>query len=396
MTAYSQEELERLLIGSLLVKGTNCVVASKYITARDFMFPASRDCFTVACELQAKSNPVNVQSVCLEAGVEYASYLAGALDVGIASNCERISKEIADSASKRRLAIALSGIQDGIESNLVDTTLHNIHEAYKSETRGGEDDGEIKVLVHEFSNIGAEGGGFNTGFDNFDCVDVTYDEGFLVAIGGYTSTGKSAFAIEQINRVEDKCAVVLFSTEMTRPQIISRLLAQLTGFSSKMILKGRIHDERLDKAKKYLSERKLIIYDKLREFSDIANEVRSLNMQGKCNLYIVDYIQNVRHGLLSGFPLSDTVAKEFQALNLDERVTGVMLSQISNQQFRDDSGGVEFKGGGTLGECCDIGLWLSKSKQEENAILCEMRKNRHGMRRDFLLHFNKNYSQLLE
>ena len=123
---YTQEELESLLIGSILTKSTNTVVASKYIKDDDLMFPASVACFKAACELQRKSEPVNIQSVCMAAGAEYSSYLAKALDEGMSSNCERIAKEIAECASKRRISMAARSIFQNIESAPLEVTLHDL------------------------------------------------------------------------------------------------------------------------------------------------------------------------------------------------------------------------------------------------------------------------------
>jgi len=392
-----REEIEQIFIGSIICKPDNlAVVKDLSLSTREGI--AS---YAAAVWLYERNNPVNIQSLAMKAGLEYAGWINEAADVGVGKNSLYIANLIKERDSKRRIITGLNQIAESIEISDVQTTLDNIRDLYGSELIDGNESGTIAESMTEFEeqvekykiagNIGID-----TGFCKWQNAYITYEPGHLIAIGGFTSVGKTATALEFVGRLGRNNGIAIFSMEMTKPQIISRMLSRLTGYSSRLILAGKINDTALKKAKRYLESQPLHIFRKTRNWSEISNACRVLKMKGQLDIAFFDYQQNIGAPGRSTHDKMEYISRSSQDLVQDLEITGVMLSQISLQQSRDDSGNPEFKGGGGLAECADIALHLSRPKSNDHELLVEMRKNRHGPKINLLLEYQSNYTRLEE
>lgn len=401
--SYSQEELEKLLIGSILVDSES--LAGGCVDIRDIKTEPALDCYNAADRLFRERRPVNIQTVVMEAGIKYASYLAGAYDKGLKSNFRPISEEIKKRAVINRLSAGVRLISERLARSEPDEVINSLRDLYNSEIINGAETGTIDEALAEFDKqsdkYAAVGNiGVTTGFTKWDDSLITYEPGHLWVMGGFTSVGKTAASLEFTGRIGANKGLAIFSLEMTKPQIISRMLSRETGYSSRFILAGKLNDkkniEEIARAKQRLASKPLFIFRRCREWSHIVNACRMLKMQGLLDCAIFDYAQNIKTAGGSKFEQADNLARGAQDLVQDLEITGIMLSQISQQQNRDDSGSAEFKGGGGLAEVADIALHLSRPSKTSPELLVEMRKNRHGPRVDLLLEYQDHYTRLEE
>jgi replicative DNA helicase len=314
-----------------------------------------------------------------------------------------ISEKLAEYGRRRRLAQKVKAI-----NNIGDTdsgiVLDELKDIYTSELPASNESGDMKACFSGFDqrvkeNMAHGTLGIPTGFDKFDDLDIDYEPGHCWAYGGYTNVGKTALMIEQIIRIfeagGDIPKMSIHSTEMKRHQLIARLLAGMTGISHKLILRGK-PSQSIDHARHVIFKSGLKIYDINRDFDVFCNQCRKDKLQDGLDLVWADYLQNFKRKGLKGYDLMSELGKDSLALPQELDMTLFMLSQISTSEFKEDSGGLAFKGAGELGESCDIGLWLSRSKTVEYGMLVEHRKNRHGGKKDFVLKFQPNSNRLSE
>jgi len=231
--------------------------------------------------------------------------------------------------------------------------------------------------------------------------------GHFWVIGGFSSTGKSAFAcniaLDAMQYPNKHIAVV--SAEMTQEQYMIRMLSILSGVPQQQI-QGRVTiglplQEQLNHAKESLSGSNLYVYDNLYKMSQIRTELTRLKNQKGLDLFILDYIQNVS---VSGDEVSDAreVALECQRIAKDLSCTVVAFSQLSNAQAKYEMEGGDdnyysLKGHGSIRDAADVVLTLHRDRaKQSSALKVKFRKNRHGPMSDFTCGMNLTTGQIRE
>ena len=223
--------------------------------------------------------------------------------------------------------------------------------------------------------------------------------GHFWVIGGFSSTGKSAFAANMVLDIFKKAdqKVAIISAEMTQEQYAIRLLAIRSGIPQQQIasritigIDGR---EKLLRAREHIAEQDLFIYDNLYRLPQIRTEMQRLKNQKGLDVMVLDYIQNVS---VTGDEVKDAreVALECQRLAKDLQCTVIAFSQVSNAQAKFDiEGGDEdfysFKGHGAIRDAADVAIMLKRNRTAQSSMLkVDIKKNRHGPISKFLCDFN--------
>lgn len=404
MSIYTQQELELLFIGSIFADGNNVIYGMDVISQGDLTTTPAIKIWEASQSLFKNKTEITIQSIVIEVGTkDFLGFISQAVDCGSKYNCQMIAGELAENGRVRRLTSKINSLSN-IGHKDSETLLEELKDAYSSELKTGGEKGDIESCFFDFDervklNINNGTLGISTGFDVFSNLDIDYEPGHCWAYGGYTNVGKTAFMIEQIVRIlepgGDIPKMAIHSTEMKRHQLLARLLAGMTGVGHKLILRGK-STQSIEQAKGVLLRSGLKIYDVNRDFDVFCNQCRKDKLQDGLDLVWADYLQNFKRKGLRGYELMSDLGKDSLALPQELDMTLFMLSQISTSEFKEDSGGLAFKGAGELGESCDIGLWLSRCKTKENSILVEHRKNRHGQKEDFVMEFQPNSNRLFE
>lgn len=222
--------------------------------------------------------------------------------------------------------------------------------------------------------------------------------GHFWVVGGFSSTGKSAFASNVVvDALTGGNTVAIISAEMTQEQYVMRMLSILSGVPLRDIQSrvtiGLDSHSMLVQAKQTLSRSKLYVYDNLYRMPKIRTEMTRLDSQQGLDLLVLDYIQNVS---VTGDEVSDAreVALECQRIAKDLSCTVLAFSQLSNAQAQYEiSGGDDnyysLKGHGSIRDAADVVLTLHRDRAHQSSLLkVKFRKNRHGPISDFVCRFN--------
>jgi replicative DNA helicase len=218
--------------------------------------------------------------------------------------------------------------------------------------------------------------------------------GHFWVVGGFSSTGKSAFAcnvaLDAMLAPHKRIAIV--SAEMTQEQYIIRMMSILSGVPQNDIRNnvtiGLDKQKALHDAEDLLSRSNLYVYEDIYTMPKIRAEMQRLKNRDGLDLFILDYIQNVS---VTGDEVSDAreVALECQRLAKDLDCTVFALSQLSNAQAKYElEGGDEnyysLKGHGAIRDAADEILTLHRDRKNQSPVLkVKWRKNRHGPMSDF-------------
>lgn len=214
--------------------------------------------------------------------------------------------------------------------------------------------------------------------------------GHLWVIGGFSSTGKSAVAVNFLVDVlsAGKSAMVI-SPEMTQEQYIIRLLSALSMVPQRHIRDRLPTDldtaERLRRAEQGLERANLRIYDYIYRIAEVRSQATAMQETQGLDVLVIDFIQLLRAST-GDYSFGDMteVILELQQLAKDLRCTVIAFSQVSNEMAKWDSQGGDdnfyaFKGSGAIKDAADFAVMLKRDRVRQSPTLdFHLLKNRHG------------------
>lgn len=391
---------ERDLIGSLLLKPDSIAKIFDIVTAQDFSCDIARKAYATIIEMWRDKKPISVTSVGM-GDKSLVLYLVNSTDEALPFAIHKQAMSIALKAKERRVNATLSSIAKSKKP--VKDKLSETLELYKRELFIDKKEPEINSVIDRFEhsvslNKSRKTLGISTGFPFLEEKLIQYIPGHMWIMGGFTSVGKTAMMIQKLCNLlylDNSPSVVVISTEMTEDQLTSRIIANITGIYSQKILAGRLWEselESVERAKKMLRSKKLLIYDDVYELSEIEAVFRKAQLQGGVDIGFVDYVQNCRvRGAEGAYQAGEALSKGLQKLAKDVRCTLICLSQVSNDVGRGGTDQLEFKGAGEWAAVADVGIHLKKKGYNLKYLI---KKNRHGPLHKHLFEYKLDYTKL--
>lgn len=215
--------------------------------------------------------------------------------------------------------------------------------------------------------------------------------GHLWVVGGFSSTGKSAVAVNMAVDVLRQPGqwVGVISTEMTRAQYLLRMLSLITGVPQKHI-RQRVQlpfmdAEAMADAEKFLSRAPLRVYDNKYRLADIRSTLIRMSETDGLRVAFIDYLQQVRAPGESEYSQMTNAINELQETAKQLGITIVTFSQLSNSMARDlndpntSKEFYAFKGSGAIKDAADVAVILKRDKHTSPGTLdWQVQKVRHG------------------
>jgi replicative DNA helicase len=179
--------------------------------------------------------------------------------------------------------------------------------------------------------------GVATGYEDIDRMTSGFQPGDLVIIAGRPSMGKSSLAVNIAENaaIHDKTPIAIFSLEMSKEQLVLRMLGSQSEVPLHKIRNGFLGQEdwpRLTTGAGLLTQAPIMIDDSasLTVF-EIRAKCRRLMSERKLGLVVVDYLQLIRG---SGRPENrvqevSQITRGLKALAKELNVPIVALSQLS-------------------------------------------------------------------
>ena len=159
----------------------------------------------------------------------------------------------------------------------------------------------------------------------------------LILVAARPSMGKTAFVLNIAQHVafhEDK-AVAIFSLEMSKEQLVNRLLSLESKVNSQAIRTGNMKDdewERLIEGADVIGKSKLLIDDTPGiSFGELRSKCRKFKLEHNLEMIIIDYLQ-----LMTGSGKNESrqqeisdISRSLKALARELHVPVIALSQLS-------------------------------------------------------------------
>ena len=158
--------------------------------------------------------------------------------------------------------------------------------------------------IHELSNRSGGLIGESTGFKDLDNKLLGIQKGDLIVVAGRPSMGKTSLAMNIAENVllndESDGAVLIFSLEMPRTALTTRLLSSMTKINQQNVRSGMLKDDEMKaifQQSEKLKNMPLWIDDSsLLTPMELRAKARQLKAEKKIDILIVDYIQLLNAG----------------------------------------------------------------------------------------------------
>ncbi len=267
-----------------------------------------------------------------------------------AANIDHYARIVLEKATLRKLADVATGIvsecyQPQVEAdNLLDKAEQQIFNLSENRMRGGfVHIGEI--LPHTFEAIEEfhkrEGfvTGIPSGFKELDSLTSGFQKSDLVIVAGRPSMGKTAFSlsIAQYVAIKEKIPVAIFSLEMSKSQLVQRMLCSEARVDSHLLRTGRLPSKdwpRLSIAVGPLSEAPIFIDDTPAiGILEMRAKARRLKSSQNIGMVMVDYLQLMQgpKGAENRQQEISIICRSLKGLAKELDVPVVALSQLSRQ-----------------------------------------------------------------
>lgn len=351
-------EAEQAVLGAMMIDREAISKATELLRDNDFYRQDHRAVFQVIVDLFNSNQAVDMVTVTealkragkLEdvGGIQFITYLANA--VPTAANVSYHAKIVEEKSLLRQLIsvstqIAGSGYEG---SEDVNTLLDNAERMILgvSERKISRDFAPIKEVVMSAVDridelYNKKGGitGLATGFIDFDHLTSGLQPSDLILIAARPSMGKTALVLNMAQNIaiREKKAVAFFSLEMSKEQLVQRMLCSEASIDSSRLRIGELEDkdwEKLIWAADGLSQAQIFIDDTPGiTVMEMRAKARRLKVEHDLQLVVIDYLQLMQGSGKKNSEnrqqeLSD-ISRSLKALARELNVPVVALSQLS-------------------------------------------------------------------
>lgn len=351
-------EAEQSVIGSMLMDREAVLVASELLTGEDFYQRQYGIVFEAMVELYNEDKPVDLvtlQERLREKDVpeELSSmeFVREIMNQALTSaNVKYYANIVAEKSTLRRL-IRLNDEINGLcyagttpMEEILETTEKKVFDLVQRRNVG-----EfvpirevVKSAINRIEAAARTKGnvtGIATGFQDLDYQTSGFQPSDLILIAARPSMGKTAFVlnIAQYMAFRSQETVAIFSLEMSKEQLVNRLLSMESGVDAQKLRNGNLSDgdwDRLIEGAEDVAGSKLIIDDTPGiTLAELRSKCRKYKLENNLSIIMIDYLQLMSG---SGRRASDSrqqeisdISRGLKSLARELQVPVVALSQLS-------------------------------------------------------------------
>ncbi len=382
-------EAEQAVLGAMILNKDVIVDVIEFIQAEDFYREAHQLIFSQILYLFDNDAPIDLVTLA-EALVSIGKlnsigghgYLAELTNYGIITGTVRYHAKIIQQKSILRQLITASSsvIQKAYDS---EEATYVLEEAEKSifdisKNRNQKDIVKINdILADAYYNIEqlsqSEGGltGLSTGFIDLDKKTNGFQKSDLILIAARPSMGKTAFALNVCQHIAKNTdgAVMMFSLEMSKEQLVSRMISSESHIELSKIRQGDLSDADwvdLTHGMGILSKSHIYIDDTAAmTVMEMRAKCRRLQLKHRIDLIMIDYLQ-----LMSGSGESrqqevSAISRGLKALAREINCPVIALSQLSRApEQRTDHRPMlsDLRDSGAIEQDADVAMFLYRDE----------------------------------
>lgn len=307
---------EQCVLGGMLLSKDAIADVVEILRSNDFYRPSHSTVFDVILDIYGRgepADPITVAAALTDAGdlarVGGAAYLHTLISsVPTAASSGYYARIVAERAVLRRLIdagtrIVQLGFQGGRDvDDVVDLAQQAVYDI--TERRAGEDFAVLADLLQpaldEIEAVGHRDGlmrGLPTGFGDLDRLLNGLQAGQLIIVAGRPGLGKSTVAMDFARHaaVRHNAAAAFFSLEMSKIEIVTRILSAEARVPLNVLRSGQLSDDdwsRLARRMGEISGAPLFVDDTPNmTLMEIRAKARRMRQRDDLKLVVVDYLQ---------------------------------------------------------------------------------------------------------
>jgi replicative DNA helicase len=217
--------------------------------------------------------------------------------------------------------------------------------------------------------------GIPSGFYDLDSLTQGFQKSDLIIIAGRPSIGKTALGLNiAINTIKNtKLPVLFFSLEMSKEQIMYRLLSMETNITQIQLRSGKLTQNdwlKLNKIFKILSKLPLFINDtSYLSIQDLRSKIKTVIFeQNQIGLIIIDYLQLIQNSNIkieNRVQELSNITRSLKAIAREFDIPIIALSQLSrNVENRVDKKPIlsDLRESGSIEQDADLVLMLYRNQ----------------------------------
>ena len=400
--------------GSMLLDKDAVIDAIEVLKEESFYREDNKMIFSAILSLYAKNEPIDLITVKAEllesgnfdkiGGLDYLSTLPE--KVPTTANVDKYIKIVEEKAMTRKLIqtanelVALGYDETEEVDKILDLAEKKIFDLSQNKSVKGYD--SIKdILVTSFVeleklyNQKGKISGITTGFADLDRQTSGLHNSDLIIVAARPAMGKSALAINIATNaaLKDKVPVVIFNLEMSKEQVVNRILCSEAMVDGNKIRTGQIEDDdwmKLATASGILSEAPIYIDDTPGiSIMEIRAKCRKLKMEKNIGLVVVDYLQLVQGSSgkknASREQEISEISRSLKILAKELDVPVIALSQLSRaaEQRKEDHRPMlsDLRESGAIEQDADIVMFIYRedyyNPETENKNIAEIILAKH-------------------
>ena len=406
-------EAEQSVLGSILIDSRCIADIVGILKPEDFYLQQNRDIYETVYAMFNFSetiDPVTVLDKMRELGVyqdNSRDYILQLMEITpTAANAVRYANIVREKAMLRGLADAASDISEtvysqvGTPAEILESAEKKIYALRKGER--GESLEHIGTVLHkvfdhlaELSQSDSTIPGLSTGLRDLDMKINGLNKSDLLLVAARPAMGKSAFALNIGVNVAKKYGktVAIFNLEMSKEQLVMRLLASESFVELQKLATGKLTDEewtKLSMAASALSQADIRIDDNPTvTVADINAKCRRLDNLG---LVVIDYLQLMQgsgYGKASENRVTvvGEISRALKIMAKELNIPVICLSQLSRAvESRTDKRPIlsDLRESGAIEQDADSVMFLyrdeyyNENSEDKGLAECIVAKNRHG------------------
>lgn len=408
-------ESEQCVIGSIIMEEETMVPVAEILDVEDFYIDAHKVIYESMLELNNERKPIDMVTVSNRlkekgyldqvGGVTYLTSITNMIPT--TSNVKVYAEIVKKNSTLRKLIKAsndiismgyeashsLDDILNVAEKKIFDISQDRMSEDFKpiSEVLTS-----VTAMIEDVYSKGSDLTGLDTGFIDLNKKLGGFHKSDLILIAARPGMGKTAFALNLVANaaIRSKASVAVFSLEMSKEQLVQRLLSSQSNVALDSISKGKIADDewkKLTDAMTILSSSGIFIDDTPGiKVSEIRSKCRKLKMEKGLDMIMIDYLQ-----LMEADGRADNRQQEVSKISRSLKILAkemncpvVALSQLSRntESGKDHTPKLsDLRDSGAIEQDADIVMFIYRDEyytkmETKKKDLAEIiiAKNRHG------------------
>ena len=422
-------EAEKAVLGAMLIKKDAIIEVQEILRPEDFYREAHKVAYEAMLKLTDSEEAVDIVTLTEElrkeeqlervGGVRFVTDIANT--VPTAANISYHAKIVKEKAELRRLidaatAIAAAAYEDTDEvANIMDEAEKRILAVAAGQSNDGFEPMKA-ILLRTFDRINdlyeSKGNitGISTGFKDLDHITSGLQPSDLVLVAARPSMGKTAFTLNMASYIglHNLGTVAFFSLEMSKEQLMQRMLCSEGGIDAQRLRTGQLEDEEWTRLVETANRLNSAPIDDTAGITvmEMRSKARRLKAEHGLSVIFIDYLQ-----LMQGRASKNSdnrqqeiseISRSLKALARELSVPVIALSQLSRSvESRQVKRPMlsDLRESGSLEQDADIVMFLyredyyDKDTEAKNITEVIIAKHRNGPVDTIKLFFQKEFTK---